>query len=1318
MTDHKDNEHTAPNRPAEPAADAATDKPSEKTPAKRKRLKIFAALFGVLLFALAALGGAAVWLASTESGLRYALYRIPSWFGVNIQSENLKGTLWEGFTGDGWRIETEGAYIEISAFTFDWQPGLLKQKKLHIRHITSGDIRIVPKPVPPKEKQPAQGLPESVSLPLEVLVDKLETGKISVGPSFGRQTVYLNRILLSYAYDHQLHSLKLADIHTPWNHASGNASLGVKSPFSLNAILKGSGTLDNEQAFAASRFWGSLQDVQTDIRIDGDNVRLYATSVLHPFADKLNDKINLVQIKGFNINPSAFLPSLPKAKLEFDATVVPSFEKGIGLEGSIDLLNTAASPADAQGIPVRELISGFTIDENGLINIQDTEVKLMDRGTVGLAGKVDTDKQQLGLTASLRGITAADVVKQKLDGSLNGTITVNGTFKNLETGWELNTGNALSDGLVQMHTDTGNGQQTLQFKQVRIRPQNGGELNAAGSLELFKNQILKLDVTSRNFNPAKLNAQFPAGSVNGTIQVGGEIANQKYSGKMQFGPSTLSGVPLRGSADVVYEQAHLSRAVADILLGNNSIKANGSFGKQGDRLNVDINAPDLSRFGFGLSGLITAKGYIAGDPAKLEADLAGQARNLRVADAAHINNLDFKLQGSPDYSRPLNVELKGSRISILGGNPPTVIDAVDLSVNGTGLSHRIRGGGNMSLGGKPYTLSINADGGLDNKQQWKGTLSVLDIGGAFNLKLQNRMNLEAGAERVVMSAARWSAMGGSLNMENFVWDKKNGITTKGNAANLDMSQLHNFYTPPVKHNLVLSGDWDLSYSQNARGYLNIRRQSGDIELPYRKQMLGLGALSLNTTFQNGRIDSKLSGITGYGNIDGNIVISQQFGNDIKLAPINGRISINAPSLEAFRYFLPVGQTLKGSLEGVATIGGRVGQPQFNGTLNGSSLYYRNQDLGLILDQGVLRSRIQGQSWLIDSLRFQRGGTVELKGTVGLNNAEPDVNVDVLFDKYNALDKANRRLTLSGDAKMLYTQSNGVILTGTLKADSGHFGFQKSGIPTLDDDVTVLGEVEKPKTTPTPISMNLTLDLNNSLRFSGEGLDVTLGGKLNLIAKPGEPVQGVGTVSIVKGRYKAYGQDLDISKGHISFVGPLSDPNLNIRAERRLSPVGAGVEVLGSLNNPRVSLVADEAMSEKDKLSWLILNRASSGSDSDEAALSAAAGAFLAGRVNDKLGLVDDFGFTSKRSRNAQTGELNPAEQVLTVGKQLTNSLYLGYEYGINSTAQSVKLVYQLTRAIQAVARVGSLSWGGEVKYSIRFDSFRKNKDDKDKEAPQ
>ena len=179
--------------------------------------------------------------------------------------------------------------------------------------------------------------------------------------------------------------------------------------------------------------------------------------------------------------------------------------------------------------------------------------------------------------------------------------------------------------------------------------------------------------------------------------------------------------------------------------------------------------------------------------------------------------------------------------------------------------------------------------------------------------------------------------------------------------------------------------------------------------------------------------------------------------------------------------------------------------------------------------------------------------------------------------------------------------------------------------------------------------------------------------------------------------------LDDNKGHISFVGPIASPNLNLRATRKYSPVGAGVEVLGSLDNPRVSLVSSEPMSDKDKLSWLILGRASSGNESDEATVAAAAGAFLAGNINDKIGLLDDFGMTTRRTRNTQTGELNPAEQVITFGKRITNELYLGYEYSVTSANQAVKLIWQINSALQVISRVGTDSVSGEVRYTIRFD---------------
>jgi len=93
------------------------------------------------------------------------------------------------------------------------------------------------------------------------------------------------------------------------------------------------------------------------------------------------------------------------------------------------------------------------------------------------------------------------------------------------------------------------------------------------------------------------------------------------------------------------------------------------------------------------------------------------------------------------------------------------------------------------------------------------------------------IQIEAGAKRVRLDNARWAAMGGSLNLHNFVWEKQSGISSKGNATNLHLQELDNLIglgkdDKSVKLQLVVAGDWDLRYSRDATGYLKLTQQSG------------------------------------------------------------------------------------------------------------------------------------------------------------------------------------------------------------------------------------------------------------------------------------------------------------------------------------------------------------------------------------------------------------------------------------------------------------------------------------------------------------
>jgi translocation and assembly module TamB len=75
---------------------------------------------------------------------------------------------------------------------------------------------------------------------------------------------------------------------------------------------------------------------------------------------------------------------------------------------------------------------------------------------------------------------------------------------------------------------------------------------------------------------------------------------------------------------------------------------------------------------------------------------------------------------------------------------------------------------------------------------------------------------------------------------------------------------------------------------------------------------------------------------------------------------------------------------------------------------------------------------------------------------------------------------------------------------------------------------------------------------------------------------------------------------------------------------------------------------------------------------------------------------------SRKERTLANGTVSPAEQVVTVGRQLTRELYLGYEYGVTSADQAVKLAYQLSKGWSMVLRAGT-NTSVESRYTLRFD---------------
>ena len=111
------------------------------------------------------------------------------------------------------------------------------------------------------------------------------------------------------------------------------------------------------------------------------------------------------------------------------------------------------------------------------------------------------------------------------------------------------------------------------------------------------------------------------------------------------------------------------------------------------------------------------------------------------------------------------------------------------------------------------------------------------------------------------------------------------------------------------------------------------------------------------------------------------------------------------------------------------------------------------------------------------------------------------------------------------------------------------------------------------------------------------------------------------------------------------------------------------------------------MPEIDKLSWLVLGRERDPSGSDDSALlQRAAMALLAGesggtgaQVTKALGLTDV-------SFRKNEGDVH--DTVVSLGRQLSQRWYVGYERSLNATAGTWQLIYRVARRFTVRAETG------------------------------
>ena len=299
-------------------------------------------------------------------------------------------------------------------------------------------------------------------------------------------------------------------------------------------------------------------------------------------------------------------------------------------------------------------------------------------------------------------------------------------------------------------------------------------------------------------------------------------------------------------------------------------------------------------------------------------------------------------------------------------------------------------------------------------------------------------------------------------------------------------------------------------------------------------------------------------------------------------------------------------------------------------------------------------------------------------------------------------KTDYWIIASGSGQARFHENN-LSVTGSLAADAGLLLQPPQDRPELSDDIVF---VNSHNIAPQNLSLLLDINLNLGEKFylRAAGLEGRLAGQLKVQNDKNNTLKVNGTIAAQDTTFKAYGQNLTVQRGIVSFQGPLDDPGLNILAVRESLAVEAGVEIMGSVRHPRVTLVSTPNVPDTEKLSWIVLGRKPDPGGLDTSVLLAAAGSILGGQSGTGITeqITKALGVDEISVRQAGFGS-SLSGQIGVVGKRISSRVYLSYERSLSTTTMGItKLTYNLTPKITVVTQAGEDS-AMDLFYTFQFD---------------
>ncbi len=1196
---------------------------------------------GLAVLAVLAVLLLAVWsVLGTQAGSRWALGRVP---GLTV--ENFQGHLGGRWRADHLLWQQDSSRVELTAPTFEWSPACLLRMTLCIDHL---DVEQVSLQLPPSTEESSG----PIQLPDLKLPVAIQLGDIRVGSLLFNGSEELKGLQLAAHWTAA--GLRIDSVHLQRDDLVLDLA-GLLQP-SGDWPLAASGNLSLPYAPGGAPWTVALNidgDLLKTLKLDADSTGYLPaklTGELQPLADNLPAQ---VRITADGFKPSAELPDTLQLN-QLDLTAKGDLKSGYQLQGK------AVLPAEKG--PVDLLLQG-RVDAKGA-QIAGLDLNAGDQQSLKLTAQLDW---QQGFSATAK-IDWLDFPWHRLypviDEPQVALRTFNGEIA-YKDGHYL--GNLKADldgpaGKFNVVTPFSGDLKQIFLPELKL---TAGQGKAEGHLNVqFADGIAwdtALDLSA--LNPAYWVAELP-GTLAGPLRSKGEFKNEQLKlnadldlkGRLRGQPAVLAA-----KAEGAGEQWTLANL--DIRLGDNRINGSGSL-QQRLAGQIDIKLARLAQLWPQLRGQVNGRLDVAGTLKAPQGKLGLKGQQLAFADN-RLQNLI--LDASLDSAQRAKIDLKGSGIQ----SGDTQVGTLTASAQGDIKNQKVQ----LDLAGPLVKLALALDGNLD-QGNWRGRLASGDVqAGGQDWKLQAPARIERLADgKLTFAAHCWVSGPASLCGEDQRLMPEPKL--RYHLKQFPIDSLAAFLPKDFAWQGKLNADLQLDLPESGpKGVVSVDASGGTLRVKDKDQWLDFpyDTLKLETTLNPKRIDTQLN---FRGGKLGELMVQAQLNPLPNNKPITGNFSLAGLDLAVARPFLPMVETLSGKLNGSGRISGGLLAPLVNGNVNLVGGEVSGPELPISLEGLNVQALIAGESVQLNGAwRSGKAGQGSLKGQVDWGRALV-VDLSLQGSQLPVTVEPYAVLEVAPDLK-ISMKDDKLAIAGKVQIPRGDITVRElppSTVKVSDDTVIIGSQTEEGKP---PMAMAMDIDVavgEDQLNFSGFGLTAKVQGHVHI----GDNLDTRGELWLNDGRYRAYGQKLDVRRARLLFAGPLDQPYLDIEAIRKTDDVTAGIRLSGSAEQPTTQIFSEPAMSQEQALSYLVLGRPLSTTGEDNNMLAQAALG---------LGLMGSAGVTSDLAKNLgiQDFELDTQgsgnDTAVVASGKITEKLSLRYGVGVFEPASTIALRYLLSKKV-------------------------------------